>query len=139
MSDSQANAGTAPAKFRSDPRLHRARRGIGGTYRAYTEDGEKIIFRVWSFENDEGRTVIFIFPVSYWKDNKREWYVERRNGERQPHLPGSVLFGKCNYDRLPNVEIGNAHIADWADLILDCVGHHNAKEQERRQSRQAEA
>lgn len=134
MSESQENVGNAPTKFRSDPRLHRARRGISGTYRAYTEEGEKIIFRVWSFKSNETRRpVIFIFPVSYWKNNERVWHVERRNGERQPHLPGSVLFGKCNFKALPDVDIGNAHIEDWCELVLDCVRHYNAKEQERRQ------
>jgi hypothetical protein len=137
-------AGSGESKHRgADPRLYRARFGIEGTYRGYTEDGcGKMIFRAWSFTHRETRRpVSFIFPISFWERDdenapwEKSWSVERRPGERQPHLPGSVLFGKCNFDRLPNVMVGDTHIDDWCRLALDVMSNYNARQQQRRAAR----
>lgn len=127
---------------RSDTRLYLARRGVIGTYRGYTAEDEKVIFRVWSFFDERTQKhVIRIFPISYWYwDEEEERFIkdwsaynnDRPKGERAPFLPGCILFGSCDLDRVPDVMAGDVSAREWSEVLLDVVKYYDVRERAKR-------
>lgn len=109
----------------ADSRLWRARDGIPGIYVVDRDANDSVFFEVQSyFRRDVGRRVIRVIPVSNWVDGERAHCAhEIQKGERPQFLPSCVLFGKLDFDRLPEEHF--EYLADWADLVLDGVQRYN--------------
>ena len=109
----------------ADPRLWRARLGIPGIYVVDPHENDSVFIEVQSrFRHDLGRRVIRVFPISNWVDGERVRRArEVQKGEWPQFLPSCVLFGKLDFDRLPEEHYD--YLADWAELVLDGVDRYN--------------
>ncbi len=109
----------------ADERLWKARLGVPGIYVVYPAMHEIVYIRVTSFfDYRRGRMVIRVYPYSRWKDGDHIVTVSLpEQGERKPFLPSCVLWGKCDYDRLPKEH--NEMLSGWADIILDGVDYYD--------------
>lgn len=105
----------------ADNRLWRARLSIPGIYVVDAEKNDSVFFEVRvHLRRHDGRRITKVIPVSRWVDGNcvgRAKEVEK--GEWPQFLPSCVLFGKLDFDRLPDAHYN--YLEGWANLILDAV------------------
>lgn len=109
----------------ADDRIWRARIGVPGIYAVHSNKNETAYVLVTSFfDCRRGRMAIRVFPISLWEDGTCVSRVAvPQLGEHLPFLPSCVLWGKCDYDRLPNEH--HETLSKWADIILDGIDEYD--------------
>lgn len=109
----------------ADTRLFRARLGIPGIYVVDRNENDSVFFEVQAyFRRDIGRRIIRVIPISNWVSGECALRArELRKGEWPQFLPSCVLFGKLDFDRLPEEHYD--YLADWGNLVLDAVERYN--------------
>lgn len=111
----------------ADDRIWRARIGVPGIYTVHTNKNETVYFFVTSFfDCRRGHMAIRVFPISLWENGVCVSRVAvPKLGEHLPFLPSCVLWGRCDYDRLPNEH--HEMLCRWADVVLDGIDEYDDK------------
>lgn len=109
----------------ADTRLWRARDGTPGMYVVDRDEKDSVFFEIQCYyRRADNRRIIKVIPVSNWVDGKcMSRAREVQKGEWPPFLPSCVLFGKLDYNRLPEKHFDE--LADWADIVLDAVDRYD--------------
>ena len=109
----------------ADKRVWLARHGVPGVYVVYPDDNMSLYFLVTSFfDLRRGRMVIRVFPVSCWQAGAcLESFPLPEKGVRTPFLPPCVLWGSCDFDRLPESFRGS--VLTFIDDVLDGIDYYD--------------
>jgi len=111
----------------ADTRIHLARAKKPGDYRAYTRDGDKVIFRVWA--SPDGKVCI-LHPKVCWREGVE---VARFDG-KGPSLPMKVLSGKdADSARFPKAHRDALEL--FTGVLVSAAKDDMARQKERRETR----
>lgn len=105
--------------------LWRARLGVPGIYRVDPTENETFFFSIWSCLNVErARIVIKVIPISLWEDGDCIEYIPPlANQEHSMFLPASVMYGRCNYESLPEKDYNELEL--WCQLAEEGFMRHD--------------